>query len=890
MKCGRIFFAIFFAAVPLNGFSQDLPADHICKDCSLHAVSPFIRSGTGAEKILLRNRILVPESSAGLQAVSAGMAEDCHLIFQFEPGRIEEGLVALRKRGIEVLEWVPNYAVSAKVPKGVSLSGLSDVRWAGALGSVDKLSRYLGAAQMTSSEHVIVDLFTGANPKKVAAALAGQGIETLSNPHLGSGSLLIKATKEDLKKIAGIDDVSYIFPASKEVIAGVPVWRCPGPMTEFGLLARFVTNGEGWDGQGQNAISLTYHFRNGTPDLTGEENIVVSALNVWSSYAQINWTETMTNNLTRSMDIQWGAHPSYPFDGPGGTLAYCFYPSPPNSEPVAGDCHFDDGETWTNNGGTSGFDLFSVALHESGHGLGLNHSDDPNAVMYPYYQYVTGLRPDDILGIRALYATTGGGGGGDSYEPDNSSGAARLITNGVLQSHSIVPATDLDWVYFDLSATLAVTLETSGSSGDTRMWLYNSALTEIEFDDDDGADLFSRIERTLTPGRYFVKIDEFDNNNEIPSYSLSLQHAGASGGDIHEPDNKTTNAKSISNGETQTRSIVPAADDDYVRFTLTGTTDVTISTDGAAGDTEMWLYGSNLSVIEFDDDSGTNLFSRIDRRAVDNDALPAGTYYILVDEYGDNNEIPQYTLNFTTGGAGGGDDAYEENDTLEFPKNHGFNWERTNLSSIAGEGIQADDDWYQIDVFPEGFERVAARADFSHAEGDIDLSLYDSSGNLLANSNEVSDFESIDSIVPVVGSYYLRVYFGDSSNLYDLWWDDLEKNVSGNRPPTLKYLSPAPRSILSTRRVHRGIARDDKRVTRVRYQHPGSRWRSASYSRSSGRWSFRPAGVAAIPEGKRWVRFSVLATDNQGGTTRTRRVFRQEVPKATSGGGRGSNR
>ena len=45
-----------------------------------------------------------------------------------------------------------------------------------------------------------------------------------------------------------------------------------------------------------------------------------------------------------------------------------------------------------------------MVLHENGHVVGLDHSSDINAIMYPSYQQANGsLGTDDVNGIRALY-------------------------------------------------------------------------------------------------------------------------------------------------------------------------------------------------------------------------------------------------------------------------------------------------------------------------------------------------------------------------------------------------------------------------------------------------------------------------------------------------------
>lgn len=135
-----------------------------------------------------------------------------------------------------------------------------------------------------------------------------------------------------------------------------------------------------------------------------------------------------------------------------------------------------------------------------------------------------------VIADETLTVTPSSGCSADAYEPDGGSSQASLLIPGATQTHNICPASDTDWATFTLDNSATdwhVTLGTSGPSGDTRMWLYNSSVSQLEFNDDSNGTLFSEIERecavdALAPGTYYVAVDEFNNNDEIDTYYLEL--------------------------------------------------------------------------------------------------------------------------------------------------------------------------------------------------------------------------------------------------------------------------------------------------------------------------------------------------------------------------------
>ncbi|XP_071990302.1 interstitial collagenase-like [Engystomops pustulosus] len=148
--------------------------------------------------------------------------------------------------------------------------------------------------------------------------------------------------------------------------------------------------------------SITYRILNYTPDLPVRvvDDSIMRALNVWSQVTPLRFSRVNSGNADILIQFTARSHGDQnSFDGPNGVLAHAYSPG----SGIGGDAHFDEDERWSNN--QAGFNLFLVAAHEFGHSLGLGHSDDRQALMFPTYRFVNNFRlsQDDINGIQSLY-------------------------------------------------------------------------------------------------------------------------------------------------------------------------------------------------------------------------------------------------------------------------------------------------------------------------------------------------------------------------------------------------------------------------------------------------------------------------------------------------------
>lgn len=72
-------------------------------------------------------------------------------------------------------------------------------------------------------------------------------------------------------------------------------------------------------------------------------------------------------------------------------------------KPTNGETHFDEAEPWSRPSSTRGISLLSVAVHEIGHSIGLDHTYGPGDVMSPFFYSRAELTSNDILHAKAVY-------------------------------------------------------------------------------------------------------------------------------------------------------------------------------------------------------------------------------------------------------------------------------------------------------------------------------------------------------------------------------------------------------------------------------------------------------------------------------------------------------
>jgi regulation of enolase protein 1 (concanavalin A-like superfamily) len=336
-----------------------------------------------------------------------------HVLIQFSRPIDPADLDRLRAAGATPLRYVPDHTIAAAVPSGFTATGIDGARWMGELEPADRLSAESARAltvETPAHPWTVVEFHPDTDPAAVAALLAEAGATPLPSRALPPYAALVPTEASILERLARMDAVAWIFPAAPELQTASAAALCDGLVRAEGIVANYAAMGDGWDGAGRGAATLRYFLAQPSADLdtARQRQEIVRAMAEWGRYAEVDWQPAATAAAARSVTVLWGPADhgdGYPFTP--AILAHAFYPAPLVAESIAGDVHFNDTLSW-GAGDPQRWDVFSVALHELGHSLGLVHSADPGSVMYAMYRgIVAGLSEVDIRTIREVYAPRG---------------------------------------------------------------------------------------------------------------------------------------------------------------------------------------------------------------------------------------------------------------------------------------------------------------------------------------------------------------------------------------------------------------------------------------------------------------------------------------------------
>jgi hypothetical protein len=227
--------------------------------------------------------------------------------------------------------------------------------------------------------------------------------------------------------------------------------------------------------------------------------------------------------------------------------------------------------------------------------------------------------------------------------------------------------------------------------------------------------------------------------------SLTGRNACAAAGcpDIQEPNNTLAAAGTILPGTTYRALIANSTDNDFYRFTTSGTTNITVALTTLPFDYDVQLLNSAGTVLA----SGTNSGTTSENLVLNNAA--AATYTVRVLGYnGAFSATNCYTLLVTAGTACS--NTPEPNESLAAASPIAVN---STLRSQIGSNI--DVDWFR---FSTTASQPNIKVTLSTLPGDYDLFLYNSAGTLLTSSTAGSTTaESVVFNGGAVGTYYIRV-------------------------------------------------------------------------------------------------------------------------------------
>jgi hypothetical protein len=303
-----------------------------------------------------------------------------------------------------------------------------------------------------------------------------------------------------------------------------------------------------------------------------------------------------------------------------------------------------------------------------------------------------------------------------------------------------------DYYKFNVGTQSNFSLSLTGLSADADVELLNSSGIRIAISQNCGTTSES-ITRQLSAGTYYARVYPYSGDT---TYGLSLNATAVA--PVDNAGNTLATARNVGT-LTATQSFsdwVGSADiDDYYSFNVTTPSNVNLNLTGLSADVDLYLLNSSGTVISSSAAGGTTSESITSQ-------LSAGTYYARVNRYSGDTT---YGLSL--------------NATAVAPVDNAGNTLATARAVGTLTATQSFSDWVgSVDTNDYYSFNVGTQSNFSLSltglSADADVQLLNSSGGVIAISqNGGTTSESITSLLSA-GTYYARVYPYSGDTTYGL--------------------------------------------------------------------------------------------------------------------------
>ncbi len=277
---------------------------------------------------------------------------------------------------------------------------------------------------------------------------------------------------------------------------------------------------------------LTFFFHNCPTQIncTAAHGAIRQAFQAWANVSVLTFTE-VTDVRQADIEVTFTRDdPQGVLGEPGGVLAYNFFPR------YGGDMFIDDSEPWTI-GDNGDFDLLLTAIHEIGHGIGIDHSDRKDAIMYPYAGFATAIGEDDIAAVHRLYGVPEANDTPSTTTSDvntESLGNIDVVVNQSQQLTGIINDTNplhIWTVTVPANTTLTVTMYGTGGNLDPYVGILSEDFSEVLIENDNWVNNDARIVYTFEQaGLYKLVATRFGfvGGSTSGAYSLIIESSGDS--------------------------------------------------------------------------------------------------------------------------------------------------------------------------------------------------------------------------------------------------------------------------------------------------------------------------------------------------------------------------